>query len=335
MTETTEKQIIAAPKMDSNIVAGFDTSGGFELMMRIANAFASSTIVPPEYQKMQLQKAKKQSDGSWSKEQWVSNPAAISNCTIATNMALRMGSDPMMVMQNLVIVHGRPSWSAKFLIATVNASKRFSALRFVFSGEEGTDSWGCKAVSTELSTGLELEGMKVTISLSKAEGWYDKNGSKWKTMPQKMLMYRAGAWWCDLYSPELAMGLRTDDEVLDAFDAEPNAQGTYQVKEVEIVNLYGLGSTLSLISDAGTEDELALIKFDGLSAKDQKIARLAWMKKKDEFQPKAQAQALSIADRINACTSAQELNNLIVEINDESVELEHDTLIGEKYDSFR
>jgi hypothetical protein len=72
-----------------------------------------------------------------------------------------------------------------------------------------------------------------------------------------------------------------------------------------------------------------------LNAKDQKVAQSAWMKKKAELQPKVQAQSLSIADKINACTSAQELNNLIQEINDESVELEHDALIGEKYDSFR
>ena len=98
---------------------------------------------------------------------------------------------------------------------------------------------------------------------------------------------------------------------------------------------YALGTTLSLIENTTSLDELKAIDMMALNAKDQKVAQSAWMKKKAELQPKQQSQALSIADRINACTSAQELNNLIVEINDESVELEHDTLIGEKYDSFR
>jgi recombination protein RecT len=98
---------------------------------------------------------------------------------------------------------------------------------------------------------------------------------------------------------------------------------------------YALGTTLSLIENTSSLDELSAIDMTALNAKDQKVARTAWLKKKDELQPKAQVQALSIPNRINACTSAQDLNNLIVEINDESVELEHDTLIGEKYDSFR
>ena len=40
---------------------------------------------------------------------------------IAQNMARRMGADLLMVMQNLYVVHGRPGWSAQFLIA-INGS---------------------------------------------------------------------------------------------------------------------------------------------------------------------------------------------------------------------
>src|SRR5690606_14454818 len=107
------------------------------------------------------------------------------------------------------IVYGKPSWSSKFLIATVNSCGRFSALRFEFFGEANTDSWGCRAWAIEKSTNEKLVGMDITIGLSKLEGWYSKQGSKWKTIPQKMLMYRAAGWWCDLYAPEVAMGLRT------------------------------------------------------------------------------------------------------------------------------
>lgn len=98
---------------------------------------------------------------------------------------------------------------------------------------------------------------------------------------------------------------------------------------------YALGATLNLIENTSSLDELKAIDMSALNAKDQKTARSAWMKKEDEFKPKAQAKSISIADRINDCTSIQELNKLILEINDESIELEYGNLIGEKYDSFR
>ena len=175
---------------------GLTNSQGFELAQRAGKMLSTSTLVPKEYQ------------------------GNLSNCIIALNMASRMGADPLMVMQNLVIVYGKPSWSSKFLIATVNTCGRFSALRFEYFGENGTDEWGCRAWAIEKSTGEKLVGPDITIALSKAEGWYGKSGSKWKTIPQKMLMYRSGGWWCDVYAPELSMGLRTDDENYDIVDID-------------------------------------------------------------------------------------------------------------------
>jgi hypothetical protein len=52
--------------------------------------------------------------------------------------------------------------------------------------------------------------------MAKAEGWYNKAGSKWKTMPELMLMYRAAAFFARLYTPDLTMGFKTAEENLDA-----------------------------------------------------------------------------------------------------------------------
>ena len=172
---------------------GFGSKGSFELMQRAAKLLASSSLVPKIYQ----------GDGG------------VPNCVIALNMALRIGADPLMVMQNLYVVHGNPAWSAQFLIATFNTCGRFSAIRYRFTGERGTDNWGCVANSIELGTGELIEGSEVTIALAKKEGWYAKSGSKWQTMPQQMLMYRAAAWFVRAYAPELAMGIKTVDEVED------------------------------------------------------------------------------------------------------------------------
>jgi hypothetical protein len=195
-----------------SITVGLTSLQGFELVQRAAKCLAASSLVPKDYQNN------------------------IPNCVVALNMAARVGVDPLMVMQNLVVVHGKPTWSSQFLIATVNSSGRFSALRFEFFGEKGMDSWGCRAWAIEKETGEKLVGTDVDIALAKAEGWYSKNGSKWKTMPQQMLMYRAGSWWTRVYAPELSMGLHTSEEMRDVIDAEKLEDGSYGVTLNELRN---------------------------------------------------------------------------------------------------
>lgn len=187
------------------ISMGYGSLQSFELLQRAAKALAISTLVPKDYQNN------------------------IPNCMIALNMSVRIGADPLMVMQNLVIVHGRPTWSSQFLISTVNTCGRFTALRYEFLGNKGNDDWGCRAWAIEKATGEKLIGTDITIGIAKKEGWYEKNGSKWKSIPQQMLMYRAGSWWTRAYAPELSMGLHTVEEVRDVFDAEEAEDGTYQV----------------------------------------------------------------------------------------------------------
>jgi len=175
---------------------GLIDSMGFELAQRAAKLLASSDLVPKQYQ------------------------GNIPNCVIALNMAARVGADPLMVMQNLILIHGRPTWSSQFLIATVNTCGRFSALRYEFFGEEKTDERGCRAWAVEKETNEKLVGTDITIGIAKKEGWFGKNGSKWQSIPQQMLMYRAGSWWCRAYAPELSMGLHTAEEVGDIIDID-------------------------------------------------------------------------------------------------------------------
>lgn len=190
--------------------AGFDTAAGFELIQRTAKLFAASDIVPTQFK------------------------GNLPNCVIAVDMALRMGANPLMVTQNLYVVHGRPAWSAQFLIATMNQCGRFSAIRYEFQGKEGSDDWGCRAMAIELSTGEKLTGPLITIGLAKKEGWYGKNGSKWQSMPELMLRYRAASWFVRAYAPEIAMGLQTVEEVKDTYDLELSPDGGYQITTEEL-----------------------------------------------------------------------------------------------------
>ncbi len=82
------------------------------------------------------------------------------------------------------------------------------------TGKREDDTWGCIAWAED-KKGERLESPEITISIAKAEGWYQKNGSKWKTMPELMLRYRCATLFARLYAPELTMGIQTADEVED------------------------------------------------------------------------------------------------------------------------
>ena len=190
-----------------SVQAGFFDLQSFELMQRVAKGFASSSLVPQQYQ------------------------GNVANTMIALSMAQRIGADPMAVMQQLHVINGRPSWSSKFLIATFNACGRFTAMRFRFRGTEGQDDWSCQAYATEKATGEEVNGAWVSIALAKAEGWHSKNGSKWKTMPQQMLMYRAASFMVNIVAPELSMGLQTAEEAHDIIDVTPESYSVEALRD--------------------------------------------------------------------------------------------------------
>ena len=181
----------------SQALSAFSSESAFVSVQRMAKALASSTLVPDAYR----------------------GEANLGNCIIALELSQRIGASVMAVMQSMVPIHGKPTWSAAFLIATVNSCGRFSPMRFRWVGKENTDEWGCRAYAVEREGNLELVGALVTIAMAKAEGWYTKNGSKWKTMPEQMLQYRAAAFWTRAYAPEIALGMHTAEEINDTPEA--------------------------------------------------------------------------------------------------------------------
>lgn len=137
----------------------------------------------------------------------------VPDCIIAMEMSQRIGASIFSVMQSLYIVHGRPTWSAQFIIASLNSCGRFSPLRFEILGEG--DGRVCYAWAIERGTNERLEGPPVSIQMAVREGWMGKNGSKWQTMPELMLRYRAATFFGRLYAPDILMGMRSDVEVYD------------------------------------------------------------------------------------------------------------------------
>jgi len=217
----------------------------FNEAINAASFLSGSSLVPTDYRrwvpvKNQYGKAVTNADGT---PQLMENPNATSNCLIALNMANRMGYDPLMIMQNLYIIEGRPAWSSQFIIAAINACGKFDPLQFeiVNEGEKEIEyvniywengkklsnkatikleNLTCIAWTTD-KKGNRLQSDKISMEMAVKEGWYQKNGSKWQTMAGQMLRYRAAAFFGRIYAPEILMGIYSADEVRDFVDVTP------------------------------------------------------------------------------------------------------------------
>ena len=241
---TTEQ--LRAQRKPENVEANFNTYRGFQAMHHMAESLANSTIIPEAFRNTLMVKDRYDAQA----KKWIyrpeANPNGVSNCIIALNMAQRLGADPMMIMQNLYLVDGRPSWSSQFIIAAINSSGRYSPLRFDITGGEEevkipyavtewvynqatkkkepvesnqtarVKNYKCVAWVVEKATGERLESTPITMEMAVKEGWYQKNGSKWQSMPEQMLRYRAASFFGRIYAPDLLMGLRTQEEEMES-----------------------------------------------------------------------------------------------------------------------
>lgn len=196
----------------------------FETFQRLAKPLSESSFVPAAYKDN------------------------LGDCVIAVEIACRLNVFPLTVMQNLCVVKGNPTWKSKFLIACVNTCGRYTTLDYKVKidgkvgpvpakvwerGADGKnhevlrpfaqpdlDNLVCVAVATEKATGKQLVSPPVSLRMAVGEGWYTKDGSKWPTMTELMLRYRAASYWVSTFAPEMAMGFRTVEEQEDIEDVE-------------------------------------------------------------------------------------------------------------------
>lgn len=193
---TTEIQVAGPLASETALQVGSKSFGWhddneFKHIQRVATMFSKSDLVPTTFQ----------------------GDKGLPNCVIALEMSKRMNASPLAIMQQMYIVHGKPSWSSSFIISCINTCGKFSPLRFDVTGEG--DKKTCVAWAIEKESGVRLEGAPVSIEMAKKEGWYGKAGSKWQSMPDLMLRYRAATFFGRVYAPELLMGMVTQEEAID------------------------------------------------------------------------------------------------------------------------
>ncbi len=164
-------------------------SSKFGMMMTLANRLAGSKLVPQQFR------------------------GAPEDIYLALDMAERLDMNPLMVMQSLYIVQGKPAWSSQFVIACINASRRYTPLRFRIKRDKDDHIISCQCVANDRATGEELTGAKITAEMVRSEGWDTKAGSKWKTMPEQMFRYRSASFFARVHCPEVTLGIYSADEV--------------------------------------------------------------------------------------------------------------------------
>ncbi len=173
-------------------------SARFNQAWRVATLFAKSEMVPKHFQE---------------------KPESV---FVVLHMALRLHVDPMMLMQNTYMVHGRPGMEAKLKIGLANRRGPFTGpIQYRMEGE-GKER-RCTAYATHAKTG-ELCEMTVDWKMVEAEGWdkdkqfRDGSGtqkSKWNTLPDLMFRYRSASFLISVYCPEVVLGLPSVDELED------------------------------------------------------------------------------------------------------------------------
>lgn len=241
------------PPAGQDVKIDFFSKNGFELACRIAKAFSTSDAVPAQFRQLI---EKKERGGSIVLAE---NPAALGNCLVAIEVSRAVDMSVVSVMQNADIIQGKLRWSSKFQIAAINASGRFSPLKFKLTNlgrikarykekldwnkqqnrynfaehEVEIDNWECVAWAYELDghrrpTAEVVQSIPVTMQMAVEEGWYSKEGSKWQgSMRFQMLQYRAGTFFGSIYAPDVLMGMgKSSEEEYDNIGDIPQPDGT-------------------------------------------------------------------------------------------------------------
>lgn len=191
MAERDENEYaLTEPKMQPQAVTMWNDLEMFKTAQRMAQLLMASEIAPQNYR------------------------GKLSDCVIAIDMANRMGVSPIVIMQNSQIVQGNFAWKGTACKAMIDGCGKYRKSYYVEVGTRGEDSWGYYLEAVDKEDKI-VKGVTVDIAMAKSEGWYGKSGSKWKTMPELMLKYRAAAFFFRTECASLAMGFLTAEEQED------------------------------------------------------------------------------------------------------------------------
>ena len=167
----------------------YKNTDSFEFAQRQAKSLCESNLVPISYR----------------------GQKGLPNCLVALEMSKRMNLSPLTVMQNLNIIHGRPTWSAQFISSQIMGCGRFENFDYLVKGEGETLEVQC--IAKRIADQKLIKGTAVSMKMARLEGW--TRNSKYQSMPELMLRNRAATFFGRQYIPDLLLGVQTSEEVVD------------------------------------------------------------------------------------------------------------------------
>ncbi|HQN51000.1 MAG TPA: hypothetical protein PK913_08060 [Phenylobacterium sp.] len=261
--------------------------------LRMAEIMSRASIVPKDYQ---------------------GNPG---NILVAIQWGAEIGLPPLQAMQNLAVINGRPALWGDAVIALVRGSGLLETIHEDITADVAT--------CTVKRKGEPPASRSFSVEDAKRAGLYGKQGP-WQQYPKRMLQMRARAWALRDVFPDVLRGVHVGEEAQDMppikamGDAEiipadppatPHASRTEQVKarlaagkaKPSTAPVMGDGQpqepgpdlpmVLSLIRDAGTEEELhGAAEMAGrlTSPADKEQARKAYKARQKAMQAEAEAE---------------------------------------------
>lgn len=225
MTELNSE--LTGTKANNNLTIYGDV-GIYNQYFKIAECLARSEMIPQNYR---------------------NKPESV---LVAIDVARQVQMSPLMVMQNLYVIQGKPSWSSNYCASVIKTN--FLNVKVELSGEG--DERGCRITATDKNNNF-CEGTRVTINMAKQEGWYNKAGSKWKTMPDQMLIYRSYSFFARAYCPDKLLGIHDEFENLDIskIESQPAVNPFEEVVEAEVVQEAEEPKTVFTCENCGVEIE--------------------------------------------------------------------------------
>ena len=192
----------------------------FEHGQRVAKALITSQMVPERFRN-------------------------VGDVLISLNMSRRMEQvtgnyiDPLMMMQNIYIIKGKPAFETRLAIGFFNALKTWERINWQVKWRN-EDKWQtldektagnyqfARAFAKHLKDDKTYYGEEVSVRMAQSAGWWGKSGSLWPVMTGMMLRYRSAMFFIRQFEPGVLLGLYTREEILDMEETEP---GVYQVPE--------------------------------------------------------------------------------------------------------
>lgn len=136
---------------------------------------------------------------------------AIGNATAAVLQGVTLGIDPLMALQQIYIIHGRPGMYAKMMIALVQSHGHD-----VWT-EEGECSDTRAVVYGRRKGSQKVERVIITMDMARKAQW-TSNAAYGKT-PADMLYARAATRVCDRIASDVLKGIASVEEIQDSIKA--------------------------------------------------------------------------------------------------------------------